>query len=284
MPGLILANSTDVLDLDSVHKDGTGVQVTSGVSGLGLPPVALQWVEGAGDGATLRGRRVLPRNIDLPLMVQGADRDELKVLMRRLSLMLAGPCTLSFVEEGGEAWSTEVVRVGGGTYDYGLDTTGERDLFTVVTMRAGDPFFTSNVTNTATIRKFTGRGLLPKLGNLRLTSEMAFGSVVLDNTGTTGAYPVWTVEGPGSNFTAISPTGETLIWNGTIGVDDTLTFDFRKGTVVDQTGANRYAELAPAPRFWQIPPGLSSCTASMDDTTVDTAMTLEWRPRAWVVI
>jgi len=284
MPGLILSNSTDVLDLDSVMKTGSGVQVTSGVTGFGMPPVSLQWLEGVGDGATLRGRRVPARDIDLPLLVQGSDRDELKLLMRRLSLMLSGPCTLSFVEEGGEAWSTSVVRVGGGDYTYGKDTVGDRDLFTVVTMRAGDPFFTSNVTNSAVIRKFTGRGLLPKLVNLKLTSDQAFGSVVLDNTGTTGAYPVWTVQGPGNNFQAISPSGETLVWTGTLQTGETLTFDFKRGTVVDQTGANRYAELAPAPRFWQIPPGAGTCTASMDNTTVDTTITLTWNPRAWVVI
>lgn len=284
MPGLVLANAMDVLDLDSVFNTGEGVQVTSGVTGLGLPPVSHQWIEGAGDGATLRGRRVLPRDIDLPLYVAGDNRNELKALTRRLSMMLAGPCTLSFVEDGGEAWSTEVVRVGGGDFTYGTDTTGERDMLTVVTMRAGDPFFTSSSTNTATIRKTTGRGLLPKLAALRLTTDMAFGSVTLNNTGDTGAYPVWRVQGPGSNFQAISPTGETLIWSGSIVAGETLTFDFKKGTVYDQAGNNRFAELAPAPRFWQIPPGSTQCVAAMADTTTESLMTLTWRPRAWVVI
>lgn len=284
MPGLILSNDTDVLDLDAVFDTGTGVQVTSGVAGLGLPPVSLQWVEGAGDGATLRGRRVPARDIDLPLMVKADDRAGLKDLVRRLSLMLAGTCTLSFVEDGGEAWSTDVVRVGGGEYIYGVDTIGETELFTVVTVRAGDPYFTSNNTQYATIKKFTGRGLLPKLGNLKLTSDQAFGSVTLTNTGTTGAYPMFTLQGPGSNFQAISPLGEKLIWSGTLTASDTLTFDFKRGTVTDQTGANRYSELAPAPRFWQIPPGTTTAIASMDNTTTATTMTLSWRPRSWVVI
>lgn len=284
MPGLILANSTDVLDLDSVAQTGTGVQVTSGVTGLGLPPVSLQWVEGAGNGATYRGGRVTARDIDLPLFIHGASRDELKAHLRRLSIILAGPCTLSFVEEGGESWSTEVVRVGGGEYTYGTDTVGDLDLRTVVTMRAGDPFFTSNVSNTATIKAASGRGLLPKLGNLRLSASSAFGSVTLNNAGSTSAYPVWTIKGPGQNFTAISPSGETLIWNGNLGVGDTLTLDFRKGTVTDQLGNNRYAELAPAPRFWQIPPGTTQCTATIDSATAATEMNLTWHPRAWVVI
>lgn len=284
MPGLILASATDVLDLDAVAKLGEGVQVTAGVTGLGLPPVSLQWVEGAGDGATLRGGRVPPRDIDLPLMIEAANRNGLKAWVRRFTLMMAGKCKLSFVEEGGEAWSTDVVRVGGGNWSYGEDTTGETDLFTVVTLRAADPFFTSNVVNTAVIRRSTGRGLLPKLAALRVTSDQALGVVTFNNTGTVGAHGAWTVKGPGTNFMAISPSGEVLNWTGTLTINDTLTIDTKAGTVVDQTGANRYDELAPAPRFWQIPPGVSQCTAMMDGATVDTSVSLTWSPRQWVVI
>lgn len=284
MPGLQLQNSTDMLDLDAVLKTGSGVQVTSGVTGLGLPPVALQWVEGAGDGATLLGRRVTARDIDLPLMLKANDRDGLKDLVRRLSLMLAGPCTLSFVEESGEAWSTEVVRVGGGTYNYGLDTIGEDELFTGVTVRAGDPYFTSSAVNTQVVKRATGRGLLPKLSYLRLTGDRAFGDFLLDNPGTVGAYPVWTIQGPGSNFTAISPSGQRLVWSGTLAQDERLVIDSKAGTVVDGTGLNRYAALEAAPRFWQIPPGNNTVTVSLDGTTTDSSITLTWRPRRWMVI
>jgi len=284
MPGLQLQNSTDVLDLDAVLKTGSGVQVTSGVSGLGLPPVSLQWVEGAGDGATYLGRRVTARDIDLPLMLKADDRDGLKDLARRLSLMLASPCTLSFVEDEGEAWSTTVVRVGGGTFTYGVDTIGETELFTVVTVRAGDPYFTSSTTNTQVVRRASGRGLLPKLGYLRLTGDRAFGDFILDNPGTVGAYPIWTIKGPGANFTAISPSGERLVWAGTLLTGETLTIDSKAGTVIDQAGLNRYAALATAPRFWQIPPGTNEVTVSIDNSTIDSSITLTWRPRRWMVI
>lgn len=284
MPGLILSNSTDVLDLDDVFNTGTGVQVTSGVTGLGLPPVALQWVEGAGDGATLMGRRVTAREIDLPLMLRAADRTGLKALLRRLTLMLAGPCTLTFTEDGSESWSTTVVRSGGGDYTYGTDTVGERDLEMVVTVQAGDPFFTSNIVHTANIKRSTGRGLLPKLSRLRLTSDQALGTVTVNNGGTTGAYPIVTVKGPGSNLLCTSPSGEVLNWTGTLATGDTMTLDFRAGTVVDQNGVNLYDKLAPAPRFWQIPPGSNVCTFSMDGATSDTLVTVTWRERQWVVI
>lgn len=284
MPSLVLANGSDSFDLDSYAKTGKGVQVTSGVTGLGLPPVSLQWVEGAGDGATLTGRRVTARDIDLPLMIKGDNRTELKEYVRRLSLMLAGPCTLSFTEEGGESWTTEVVRVGGGTFTYGEDTRGVNDLFTVVTVRAGDPYFTSNVTNSQVVKRTTGRGLLPRLAALRLTGDRSFGRFILDNPGTVGAYPVWTVHGPGSNFTAVSPTGERLTWAGTLDADDVLTIDTKAGTVRDQDGLNRYAALASAPRFWQIPPGTNEVSVSLDNSTDLSSITLTWRPRRWMVI
>ena len=71
MPSLALENDTDALDLDYVFKYGRGIQALSGATGFGLPPVSIRWLEGAGDGALYRGRRVLPRDIDLPLLVVG---------------------------------------------------------------------------------------------------------------------------------------------------------------------------------------------------------------------
>jgi hypothetical protein len=71
VPSLQLSNESDTLDLDYVLKQGRGIQVLTGVTGLGLAAKQVQWLEGAGDGATYRGRRVLARDIDLPLLISG---------------------------------------------------------------------------------------------------------------------------------------------------------------------------------------------------------------------
>lgn len=141
MVALALESADDTLDLDYVLKYGRGIQVLSGVTGFGLPPVQVRWLEGAGDGAVYRGRRVLPRDIDLPLLVLGRDRSDLTELWSRLARALDGKCKLRLIEDDGTSWYCEVYRVGGGQYAYGVDTDGETEIRTVITVRAGNPFW-----------------------------------------------------------------------------------------------------------------------------------------------
>jgi hypothetical protein len=285
MAKLLLENALDSLSLNGVEDEGRGVQATTGVSGLGLPPVSVQWLEGAGDGAMYRRTRVLARDIDIPLDIVGTDRDDLKSILSRLARMLAGPCTLRLVEDDGSDWSTDVVRVGGGEYAYGTDTTGNRDVQTVITLRAGDPYWTSSVTTTQQIGGTTTAGsFVSGFMSMPVASSQAIGEITLENTGDVAVYPVWTIFGPGDNFKAISPTGETLYWKGTLAAGEKLIVDARYGTVKDGTGANRYSLLDTAPRFWAIEPGMSTCTASLLNTTSASKITVAWKPRKWMVI
>jgi hypothetical protein len=254
-----------VFDLDALLNHPRGVQALAGLTGFGLPPVDVQWIEGAGNGARFRSKRHLKRTIDLPLLVDGNDRAGLKDLMDRLGTMLLGECTLRWIEDDGTSWTTQVHRTGGGDYVYGDDTTGERDLFTVVSLTAGDPFWTSSEAQDKVVSNAgIGNGLLPNLVQMKLAASQAIGEVELENPGNVPAYPVWEITGPGENFLAIAPTGETFAWNGTLLAGEKLFVDTRTGRVYDDTGANRYAEVGPAPRFWTIPPGRSTAVASLE--------------------
>lgn len=285
MPSLQLSNDSDTLDLDYVMKQGRGIQVTSGVTGLGLGAKQAQWLEGAGDGARYRGSRALARDIDLPLYVLGDDRADLKYLMSRLAKMLSGVCKLSFIEDDGTRWETNVVHTGGGNYSYGKDTIGERDLTTVITVRAGDPYFTAADPTRQDIKGVTvSRGLIGKLANLQLATSQRIGSITLTNDGDADAFPVWTVYGPGDTFKAVSPSGQTLQWNGSLLAGQSLTIDTRTGTVVDNTGANRYPNLAPAPRFWSIPPGTTTAQCSLLNVTSASTITCTYQARRWLVV
>ncbi|AKY03329.1 hypothetical protein FDI81_gp21 [Streptomyces phage Hydra] len=285
MAKLRLENSRDTLSLNEVETAGYGVQALTGVNGLGLPPVSVQWLEGAGDGAVYRRSRVLTRDIDIPLDIVGRNRQDLKNHLSRLSLMLAGPCTLRMIEDDGTDWSTQVIRVGGGDYTYGSDTTGSRDVQMVVTFRAGDPYWTSSVITRKQVGgDITATSFLSGLASMPVAASQAIGEILLENTGDAVAYPVWEVFGPGNNFKAISPTGEKLHWTGTLAAGEKLIVDTRMGTVIDGTGANRYSELAPAPRFWAIEPGISTAEASLLDVTNASKIVCSWRPRKWMVI
>ncbi|MFF9644726.1 phage tail family protein [Kitasatospora aureofaciens] len=282
---LQLESTLDILNLNEVQEKGAGFQALTGMTGAGLPPVSVQWLEGAGDGSVYRGRRVLSRDIDLPLDVVGRDRAHLAALLSRLARVLAEPCTLALVDEDGSRWTTEVIRTGGGDVTYGQGTTGERDLQMVLTLRAADPYFTSAEASFQVIGgDTTTKSFLSSMVSLPVAASQAIGSITLENTGDAVAYPVWEIHGPGHAFQAVSPDKETLAWNGTIAAGEILTVDARTGSVVDQAGINRYADLAPAPRFWSIKPGLSTATAQLLGVTVDSKIICSWRPRKWMVI
>lgn len=287
MPSLRLESATDSLDLDYVFKHGYGVQSLSGVTGFGLPPVEHQWLEAAGDGAQHLGMRVKPRVIDMPLLVQGRSRDELKSLLRRLSVMLSGRCTLYWVDDDGYQWSTAVWRVGGGDFIYGADTTGTYDLTVNVSFQAGDPYFTSTSLSKRVVSAKSHRGILSggSLVKIKVSGSSVIGSMTLDNDGDAPAFPKWTVVGPGNHFRAVSPSGEELLWNGSLSDGEILTIDCATGVVTDSKNVNRYDDFDIRPRFWRVPVGTSTAEASISGVVGGkTSITCEWRARRWVVI
>jgi hypothetical protein len=280
---LELSSSSDRLNLNGFETDGLGFQALAGATGLGLPQLAVQWLEGAGDGAAYRGRRVLPRDIDIPLDIVGRDRVHLSELVTRLARVLADESglTLTYVDNEGVRWSTAVAWVGGGEMDAGA---GSRDVQTVITLRAPSPYFLSESPQTVTIGGATAGAFLSSMSSMPLASSQAIGTVQLSNEGDVAAYPVWEVTGPGDNFKAISPTGKMLHWTGTLTAGQKLIVDMGAGTVKDGTGANRYASLATAPQFWSVVPGTSTATASLLNITSASKVVCSWRPRKWVVI
>ncbi|ATI18641.1 minor tail protein [Streptomyces phage Amethyst] len=285
MPKLLLVSGADTIDLNEIDEYGIGFQAKSGVTGLGLPPVSVQWLEGAGDGATFRGTRVQTRDIDLPIEILALDRTDLQAKLSRLALVLAGGCTLVLQNGDGVQWHTDVWRVGGGEYTYGEDSVGDREFQTVITLRAGDPYFTSSVQQVRTISgAVSATSFLSSLAAIPVAPSQAIGSINLYNSGDAVAYPVWEVRGPGDHFTATSPNGEVLKWNGTLAAGEKLIIDTKKGTVQDGTGANRYDLLDTAPRFWTVEPGESTAGAALLNTTSASQITCSWYPRKWMVI
>lgn len=299
MPNLRLESATDAFDLDGVFGSGLGVVALDGVNGVGLPSVSVQWIEGAGDGAVWRGERVLARDVDLPLAIVAPDRATLRATTTRLARMLAGPMVLRFTEDDGTSWTLAVRRQGGGQMVLGTDTNrAVTEAATVVSLRAGDPFWTSSVTQRAILTALSGRGLLSydpdgpgptarggsSLSFLRVSASQTLGDFTMANDGDAAAWPTWTITGPGSNLVVTSSTGEAFAWNGTLTATDTLTIDTRHGTVTDQTGASRYTSLGPAPRLWKVQPGVTTAHVALTGSTSATVIAVEWQPRRWTVV
>lgn len=283
MSRIVLESPVGSLDLHNMTDD-KGRAVLRGLTGLGLPPVAGQWFEGAGDGASWRGERVLARPIDLPLLISDDSGVAVADVLNLLSRILAAGPVLHFTDARGDVWGCPVRRTGGGDPVWGEETAGKGWWRSVITLQAGDPFWTRERPESL---EFTGdssgAGLLPYLSELKLSSSQAYGTQQVTNPGSATAYLVWTITGPGSGFVATGPNGEVFTWTGTLAAGESLTIDTKAGTVVDGTGANRYDLVGAAPRFWVLPPGDSTISVTMAGASATSRIQAFWQPRSWLV-
>src|SRR5690606_10133985 len=175
------------------------------------------------------------------------------------------------------------------TYDSGLEgvytAAPERWNTMTINLKCPDPYWTSDAQQAFVIAPSPADApFLPELAGLHVASAAAFGEVVAQNVGDVDSRPTVTAHGPGTGLT-IAVNGEGLVLNKTLGINDVVTIDFVDGgwTIVDQTGANLYPYLDPAPLFPVLPPGGSVVTASMGDTGVQSYIQFVYPERREVV-
>lgn len=229
-----------------------GMQVHAGITGLGLPPVATQWLEGAGDGALYRGSRMLYRDIDLPITVRAQTRANLLAAVRRLNQATTQKAiTFRFIDDEGLSWVLTVQRVGGGDYAYGHDTDGTYEAALLYTLRAGEPFWT---------REGFSRSV-----TVGPTQAIPFGNVSLTNDGDIPVKPTWTIYGPATSFVASIPGDSgtrTLKWQGSITAGQWIIVkpDLSTG---GNPNTNRYSQLVPPVDLWPVPTGITQATITV---------------------
>jgi hypothetical protein len=123
---------------------------------------------------------------------------------------------------------------------------------------------------------------------LRVSGAQAMGTVVMDNAGTARADLLTIIQGPAEAVDLIGPTGEALLWRGSLGAGQSRVLDHKARTVVDPSvadpiAANRYDELEPRPLFWDLPPGHQEAAVTLTGAGAGSRVTLTWRPRRWLV-
>ena len=240
----------EYINLDSMGKD-YGYQALSGLTGMGMPSVSNQWFEGAGDGALHRGRRFLPRDLDIPLTIWAKSHDQLMWLIRRLSKSLSGTVYvyLTMVNadgSDGDLWRLDTVYEGGMDFTYGEDTIGTTWANTVLTLRAGYPFWSKRQgLPVQTLSDASGTN-----ATKTISANMSF-----YNDSDADSPVTWTVQGPATRVELRSPRWRRIVIDNPIPEGKVLTINTAEGTVRDQNGVNNYGYLAPAPSFWKMEPG-----------------------------
>jgi len=209
--------------------------LTTGVMGFGIPATSVRIDKSAGDGGTWRHTKKGVRDIDLPIAIMGTDRANVETKLRRLAKLLQdknGATKIVATYSDGEQVFLEAHYVGGADATYGSEANQFYALWHIQ-MQAPQPYWESSNTQTFTVGTTTsGRGLLPQLTKLKVSSSQSLGVVSVRSTADVNVYPVWVIRGPINNL---------QINNGTLGFEFTeaissgeeITIDTEYGTIVD---------------------------------------------------
>lgn len=270
---------------DVITFDDTTYVLRSGIVGIGIPPTAVRIEESAGDGGVWRHTKRQARDVDLPITVFGSSRSDVETKLRRLGKILQdaqGAPKLRATYSGGSSLFLEVHYVGGGETVYDNDQAGLTWATWGLLLRAPNPFWRSGVEQTFSIGSGgTGRGLLPQLSKLKVSSSSQLGTVTVINAGDVAAYPVWKITGPVKELVVSNGSqsfGFAQIFSGEV-----LTVNTETGAVTDADGVNSYSRLSPAPKLFLLPPGTTSLTVTGKDVDLNFNVQLIYSPRYEVI-
>jgi len=281
---------------DTITFDNVNYILENGVSGFGRPPVKIRIDENATDGGTFRYSRRATREIDMPIYVLGTSRDDVERKLRRLSELLdsssGSPTTISAAYDSGQTWTISGYNTAGGSHVYG-DNALQTFARLVLVFQCPQPFWslTSAVTFSIGVPSTSGRGLFGSgntISAMKITSGQVLGQLRIENPdGDVPSPPTWVLTGPFDVATITNASGVGFTLNAPTTSGNFITIDANAGTVVDQAGANKYASLAAAPKFFSIPANLSlatvNLTGSTNTPTTVTRAQLTFQPRKEVV-
>jgi len=245
----------------SLSLDGPPVMASPGFRG-GLADREAQWIVGAGEGATHRGSRTPRREFPLPLHLSGTT-DAIRSALDTLAAILTDTATLTMTLTDGEDvedWDLEVVRTGGGSWDWSPSANSYIDQ--TITLTAGKPFWARRTAETITV------------ANLAAATSVTV-------LGTAPAWSTWQVTGPCTSFTLASG-GRSLTWSDVLAAAETVDVDMRAGTV-KKAGTNVYGSLASVPKFWSLQPGSQTVTATMTGSDTGSGIVGTYYPRRELV-
>jgi len=259
--------------------------LTTGVTGFGIPTTNVRIDASAGPGGVWRFTKRGIRDLDLPIVVLGTDRVDVETKLRRLARLLqdaSGPTKIVANYSDGSSVFLEAHYVGGAETQFGSDATNFFCRW-VIQMQAPQPFWESGTSESFSVTTGnTGRGLLPHLTNLRVSSSQTLGVVTVNNAGDVPTQPVWVIRGPVNDLT-ISNGTQSFSFNTPIASGSIITVDTGAGTVVNESGVNVYSRLNAAPKLFSLPPGSTSVSVNGTGADANTAITCYYSPRYEVV-
>ena len=270
---------------DEIEFDYSTYVLNPNFVGFGIPPAQVRIENSAADGGVFRHSKRGVRDVDLPITVIGTSRSDVQTKLRRLSRLLqdtSGPTQIKANYSDGETLTLNAHYVGGAESQWGTDAGLVWNKW-VLSFQCPSPYWESE-----TVEEFrvttgnTGRGLLPQLSKLKVTSSQVDGVITVDNTGDVPAYPIWFIRGPISDV-VVSNGEQSFSFTESVLDGETITVNTATGEVTDDLGTNRYSILGPAPKLFRIEPGVSSISVNGVAATQAAEVRLDYSPLYEVV-
>lgn len=273
---------------DEIVFDNDGdYLLTDGLTGIGIPATTVGFAESATDGALWRSSKRGVREIDLPVYILGQERQTVEFNLRRLSNLLQdrrGGTILRATYSNGEVWELKDGHYTGGAESTRGSGSTAGWMRWVLTMQFANPFWVRQEPEAISVGSAgSSRSLIPNLAEMRVMGSQVTGNIPLENVGDVDAYPIWKFFGPFDSVQITSQDGLSFKYIGTVTAGQSITVDAEKGTVVDQAGVNKYANLAPRPRLFTLAPGSSEVGVVAVGSDANTVLSLYYQPRKEVV-
>ena len=270
---------------DTITFDSSNYVLNPEFGGFYIPPTQVRIDERAGNGGVFRHTKKGVRDLDLSVTVLGSSRSEVQTKLRRLSRLVQndqGATTFRASYDSGENLSLQVYYTGGAEGQWGSDA-GLIWSRIVLSFQAPQPFWESETTAQFTVTTGgVGRGLLPELTKMKLSSSNNLGNIEVENNGDVIVYPNYVITGPIANFVS-SNNGQSFGFTELLAEGETLFIDSENATVVNQAGVNRYSILDPAPKFFALGVGESIITIDGTDTGATTRVDVFYQLKYEVV-
>lgn len=270
---------------DTIEFDYSNYVLNPDFTGFGIPTAEVRIEASAGDGGVFRHSKRGVRSVDMAITVLGTDRADVQSKLRRLSRLLqdaSGPTKIVATYSDNTSVFLEGHYVGGAESQWGSDAGLVWNRW-ALSFQCPFPYWESGTIEEFTITTGnTGRGLLPQLAKLKVTSSQVFGVITVNNAGDVPAYPTWYLRGPLTDVVVTNGV-QSFALTTPITEGETITINTENGTVIDDGGVNRYADLAPAPKLFRIPPGVSSISINAIAGSSAAEARLEYSPLYEVV-
>jgi hypothetical protein len=258
-----------------------------GLRGLGIPATQVRIEQSASDGGSWRFTKRGVREVDLPIVIVGADRAAVEENLRRLANLLRdtqGGTRLRATYPTGEVWE-----LGDGHYTGGGETQWGADGSQVfarwfLTLQFANPFWIRERPESFSLGAGGGnRSLIPNLAEMAIVGSQAIGDITIENSGDVDAFAVWIFRGPADSVSVVSQSGLGFSYAVPIAGGDTITIHTQRGTVTAADGSNQYANLSPSPKLFLLPSGSSQVSVEAVGADENTLVSMYYQPRKEVV-